>query len=60
MNTYRKMNSNKITFTQAGVIETPRNRINTNDGIVAWVVDQIVHLAIVAGGLATVYMLIIR
>ena len=60
MNTYRKMTSNKLTFTQNGPIETPRNRISMGDGIVAWVVDAVVHIAIVAGALATVYMFLIK
>ena len=60
MNTYRKSYSNKLTFTQNGPIETPRNARHAGNTLMGWLVDAVVHIAITAGALGAVYMLIIK
>jgi hypothetical protein len=60
MNVYRKSYSNKLTFTQNGPIETPRNARHAGNTLMGWLVDAVVHIGLIAGGLVTVYMLIIR
>ena len=52
MNTYRKTYSNKVTFTQAGVIETPRNRMS-DTGLSGWGVEIVKLVVTLSIAIAT-------
>ncbi len=53
MNSYRKSYSKNLTFTQAGVIETPRNRIHDNrsTSMGMEVLKHIIALVVILGTL---------